>query len=302
MKRKFIFNPGSFIGKKNKLKDIEKYFLEKTGEFSYHITQSREDAIITTRQTLKDGYEQVVALGGDGTLNAIVNGFYENGKNISNNALLTVAPLGTGSDFFKTIKENGKFDSWQELVLNSKTINVDIGEIILDGDPSKRRYFINIASVGMSGKISDDKNKNISKCVPRSLAYLMPTIKNMAHYKPNEVDILVDNEQIHTKLTSMFIAKGKYSGGGMRFGGGVKLDDGFFDVKIFHNMKPYEMIFRVAKLYTGKYDEGVKLKRKMAKSVKVVAKEPVYLEFEGEVDIAKHIDISLRAKDIRLCV
>ncbi len=95
MKRKFILNPHAGRGLNAKaLAGLQEYFTRRTGAFDHAVASSRDAAIRATRESLRQGTEQIVAVGGDGTVNAVANGFFEDGKPIRPQSSLVVGNMG----------------------------------------------------------------------------------------------------------------------------------------------------------------------------------------------------------------
>src|SRR5690606_37093433 len=108
-----------------------------------------------TREALKSGAERIVAVGGDGTLNEVTNGFFENGAPIAPEASLAIVPFGTGGDFRKTVRIPNATAEAAAIIAANHRRKIDIGKLELTGHDGKPllRMFINIASFGVSGHL-----------------------------------------------------------------------------------------------------------------------------------------------------
>ena len=105
MKRKFIINPSSGQGiPKSYIENLKNYFIKHTGSFDFVLTKGPGDIKFQSSKAIKSGYEQLVAVGGDGTVSHVVKSFFDSkGKIINSNIKLAISNIGTGSDYFKSI-------------------------------------------------------------------------------------------------------------------------------------------------------------------------------------------------------
>lgn len=261
------------------------------------ITKNRDDITSQTRQALVEGFDQIVILGGDGTINAAVQGFFDENGPINPNACLVVTKWGTGSDYYKTVVAGSYVSDWKTLVTEHTVRAVDIGELeFKDG----RKLFVNIASVGISAVVAQMKNKG-PQWVPNSLSYLIPAVSALLKYKVSPVKITYDNSARESRMLALFAAKGVFAGGGMRFGGGVGVDDGFFDVKLFEEMGIAKGLRRLPRLYQGRYGGIDEVYSFRAREVRVESAIPLAVECDGEVYGYTDVTIRLRPKALKVC-
>lgn len=314
IKRKFILNPvsgsGKYLRKSGKLDKLKAFFTDKTGSFDLVVGESRADIELKTKEALLGGANQIVAMGGDGTVNAVVNGFMSlqqeeshgefQGNASAREASLAIARLGSGSDFFRTVIRGAKQTNWCEIVLKHVVRRVDIGKIEFLNSNKKAVYFINMASSGMSAVIAREK-ENVPKWLPSSLSYVIPTVSQMIKYKTIPATIKADEVCLNMNLTSAFVAKGVYAGGGMKFGGAVSSDDGFFDITLVDKIAPLEMLLQVGKLYRGALGEVKGITKLKVKEITISSQTPLPLEFDGEAESHPEFRISLLNRMIPVC-
>ena len=111
MKRFFVINPNAGAGMSPRaIERLEHYFRHRANSFDAVVSQSRDDVIHRTRQALRQGMEQIVAVGGDGTVNAVANGFFEKDELVHPAACLAVAKAGSGSDYFRGLTKTKRHD------------------------------------------------------------------------------------------------------------------------------------------------------------------------------------------------
>lgn len=301
MKCRFIINKnsGNGFGPK-KIAEMENYFLKTLGSFDYVMPKDRDEAVMLTREFLRQDVERIVAVGGDGTINAIVNGFFENGKSIREDAILVVTKAGSGCDYYKSVTKSGRPKSWMELVTSGTVRHVDVGRIQFADGSREDRYFVNVASVGMTADIVKSKEER-SSLVPRPLRYIVPTIGCLFSSKPHRMEIKTDSEKISVEALTVSIAKGAYAGGGMQFGLDVLLDDGQFEITIFEKTNPAGMAFKLGKLYSGDYLNVKGIRKLKTARIEFSSPEAVQCEFDGEAYGTTDLVITLLPKALRVC-
>ncbi len=251
--------------------------------FDEAITRGPGDATRLAREALRAGAERVVALGGDGTTNEVMNGFFEAGQPIAPDAALGLLPYGTGGDFRKTAGISKDFDQAVAVLGADRRRTIDVGRIDHAGGV---RMFINIASFGMSGVV--DRMVNTSKKRFGKLSYLAATTRGMWRYDNQRVRITFDGvaaDALEMTINTVAIANGKYFGGGMLMAPDAELDDGYFDVVAIGDLGMVDMILSSPSLYKGTHlhNKGVSARR--AKTVLAEPASPgdvVELDVDGE--------------------
>ncbi|MFQ5632045.1 MAG: diacylglycerol/lipid kinase family protein, partial [bacterium] len=151
-----IINPTAANGKASKVWQQYNASLKTQGILcSEFITEAPGHGISFSKQALMQGCELILAVGGDGTLNEVANGFFDNGKLINPDATLGIVPKGTGTDFVRTLNVPKTSDALAKCILKNQTRKIDVGRLAchsFDGQPITR-YFINVADVGYGGAL-----------------------------------------------------------------------------------------------------------------------------------------------------
>ena len=272
-------------------KGIHRRLEDAYPHMSLGITQRRGDATALVRQALREGHHEIIAVGGDGTINEAVNGFFNANGPIAPDAVFGFVTSGTGGDFRKTF---GIAPGYEAAIARLKTAQikpVDVGRVNClsnKGEPT-HRYFINIASFGMSGVIVDKVNRaRIAKLFGGSFAFAFHSAVGMLGYKNRTVRIRIDGtfDEIDT-ISTVAIANGQYFGGGMRVAPNAKTDDGAFDVVIMSGTSKSQALSDMKLIYTGEHlnNPAVRVFRSEKIMVVPVAEtrhRPVLIEVDGE--------------------
>lgn len=252
-------------------------------------TTERGDATSLVRRALDDGHMEIVAIGGDGTINEAVNGFFDADGSVAPDAVFAFVTNGTGGDFRKTFGvTEGSAAAIERLKLASVR-PIDVGRISCvscDGEPVSR-YFVNIASFGLSGIIVERVNRaRIAKLFGGTFAFGFHSVLAMLTYQERMVRIRVDGDYDEiAAIATVAIANGQYFGGGMRVAPDAQPDDGWFDVIIMGGGRRSASDLKL--LYTGEHVNmpGVRSlrgRKVMAAPVAETGGHPVFIEVDGE--------------------
>ena len=130
MKTTVIVNPQAGNGRTGKIwPQIESALINSIGSFQTKQTSCRGDAIHLTRQVLDEGTGRIVAIGGDGHLNEVLNGFIENDVPVNPEARLSFVMTGTGCDFQRSFDISGKWQATSEKLKDAQVRKIDIGKV-----------------------------------------------------------------------------------------------------------------------------------------------------------------------------
>ncbi len=301
MKRIFVVNPkaGRGIGPRQ-MQMLEDFFRQRGEPFDAAIASSRTDTVEQTRKSLRAGADQIVAVGGDGTLNAVANGFFEDGHPVRREATLAIARMGSGSDYFRGMCQEHAHD-WRDIVLKHTARPVDVVVVHRPGDPRQEPlYLLNMLGVGMSAEVVRRKQR-LPTWLPRSLRYFVPTLPNLFYARVARIRLEADGQAFEDDAVAVFVAKGTFAGGGMRFGGGVSLDDGQLDVTVVRPMSPWTMLVKTPKLYSGNFAGDPAIEKLKASRLRVTAEPALPAEFDGEFHDGTPLEISVLPRAIQVC-
>src|SRR5438128_412398 len=198
------------------------------------------------RSAVADGATLVVAVGGDGTLNEVVNGVAETGV-----ALATI-PLGTGMDFGRTYGIPTMFDDAVRVALDGETRTIDAGRVhyrTWAGDAAER-WFANVGSVGMSGAVAQRAN-GMSKALGGKVTFFYALTREFLVWKNTEVTVRCDDAERRGRMHDVIVANGQYHGGAMWLAPEARADDGRFDVVLIGDVTKLDFVTAGPKLHKG---------------------------------------------------
>ncbi|MBI4829685.1 MAG: NAD(+)/NADH kinase, partial [Nitrospinae bacterium] len=207
MIRTFIINPRAGRGlAPADIAAMEARF-RPLGPAEFIIPASREETSAATRAALMKGADQIIAVGGDGTVNAVVNGFFENGVPVKPEARLAVSCSGSGCDYYASITKAAPGTDWRELVACHGVRWVDVGRIRFANAAYGERIFINMASAGMIADVVI-KRERWNGCLPDWLAYTIPSAMSLFTFRPRAMEIVVDGEARRLEALAGSVSKG----------------------------------------------------------------------------------------------
>ncbi len=271
-------------------------------QIDFEYTTEPGDATQVTQRILKEGYTHIIAVGGDGTMNEVVNGFFSNGQLINTEAELAIFSHGTGGDLIRTLQITRGIEGFLEVLRKGQKRLIDVGEVhFLDENLLQtNRYFLNVADVGLGGETVARVNKQ-SKLLGGKLSFLIGSVISILSYRNKVMSCEIDGELIFEgRLNSIMVANGRYIGGGMMIAPHAELDDGLFDVVCLGDFSTLMLLRHIPKLYKGTHLEipGVTVHR--GSSVIIKTLEKALLDIDGEQPGQAPLKFSLHPKALCL--
>lgn len=263
-------------------KIIEAEFQER---FDLVFTRGPLHATELARQHLQRGYEMIIAVGGDGTINEAVNGFFEKGKNLFPQAVLGILSAGSGGDFPKTLGWDRDLSRGARRLRGTRTRTVDVGRATfqnLQGD-KETRYFLNVADFGSGGAVVEKVNRT-SKVLGGSLSFLWGILSTLLRYKNKEIRFTIDRgEERSAILNNLIVANGKYYGGGLRSAPDAAIDDGLFQFVAIGDVTFPEIVWNLPRFRRGTHLAHPKIESYTGRRLSATSVEPVFIEMDGEL-------------------
>jgi YegS/Rv2252/BmrU family lipid kinase len=237
---------------------------EVLSQFPGHLGRAAADA----------GDSLLVVIGGDGTVNEVVNGI------AGTDAEVAVLPCGTGEDFGRTHGIPSNFDDAVRVALGGRARTIDLGRVELDSGAS--RYFANVGSAGMSGAVARRANAMTKRLGGRATFFYALTREFLAWQNTRVTVELDDGVRREGAMHDVIVANGNWHGGGMRLAPDARQDDGTFDVVTIGDVNKLDFLTTAPKLYSGRYLSHPKVELLPSSSVAIDAAEPLPLEVDGE--------------------
>jgi diacylglycerol kinase (ATP) len=287
VKTTVIINPYAGNGRTEKLwPDIEIALKQSIGSFQTEQTACQGDAVLLTRKALEDGTTRIVAVGGDGHLNEVLNGFIQNDVQLNPQATLSFVMSGTGCDFQRSLGISGKWQTAVEKLKDAPIREIDVGKVSYTAaDKTKQiRYFDNIASFGLSGAVDHYiDNSRLGNFLGGTMLFLWATIKTVFTHPNQTILYSIDDgpqEEICTRLG--LLANGRYFGGAMHAAPQAELDDGLLDLLMLKEISLAKFLWHLPKIYRGTHLELPEIYFRKVRKFTAISSEQVILDIDGE--------------------
>jgi diacylglycerol kinase (ATP) len=233
-------------------------------DFPGHLGQAAGDA----RDSL------LVVVGGDGTVNEVVNAVAGTDTEIA------VLPCGTGQDLMRSQGIPSGFDDAVRVALDGATRTIDLGRVELAGGES--RYFANVGSGGMSGAVARRANAMTKRLGGKATFFYALTREFLAWQNTRVTVSLDDGVSREGAMHDVIVANGRWHGGGMKLAPDARQDDGLFDVVLIGDVNKLDFLTTASKLYSGRYLSHPKVELLRSATVSIEAADPLPLEVDGE--------------------
>ena len=287
MKTIVIVNPQAGNGRTEKIwPNIESALEKSIGSFEVLETTCRGDATDLSRRILAVDTARIVAVGGDGHLNEVLNGFIENDLPVNPEARLSFVMSGTGCDFQRSLGISGKWQNAVAKLKDAKVRKIDVGKVTYTAEDKtqKIRYFDNIASFGLSGAVDHClEYSRLRNYLGGSPLFLWATIKTVFTHPNQGIRFRIDDgpeEEICSRLG--LLANGRYFGGAMHAAPEAELDDGLLDLLMLKEISVAKFLWHLPKIYKGTHLKIPEIFFQKVRKFTAESSEQVILDIDGE--------------------
>lgn len=300
-----VVNPASAGGRTGDRWQAGARILRELGvEHDVHITTEPGSATDAVRSALRAGARRVVAVGGDGTMNEVINGFFdESGAALGDSPALCVVTSGSGGDFGRTASLPRTQLAALRALQSGSTRAIDAGRI--DFDDGTRRFFLNVADCGIGGEVVARVNRSRYKGggARGSAVFLAASLAALLDYRARPVRVTVDGDVLERTVQSVVVANGAFFGGGMRIAPDAQLDDGLFDVVIVGSAGRWRSIAAMPSLYRGTHVRRAEVDVRRGRQVRIEHLDrPLLFDVEGEQVGTTGATLTCLPGAVRLCV
>lgn len=280
----FVINPVSGKGSGLKTwKRLKPKLAEAGIAYSFHISDYHKHAIKLVKQAYNKGFRNFIGLGGDGTLNEMLNGvFQEADTNNASDCLLGLLPIGTGNDWVRSQDEPLRLTTVVQKLQHPTITPFDVGLVELDGGKIKQ-YYLNVAGAGLDGQVVDEIARKAAKGNVGKLAYFSGLIKALFTYNAPQCRVVADQKILFTGKPFVITAsKGRYFGGGMQISPEAKCNSGTLDITLVEKVPKRDVFVQLPKLFTGKIYQVPFVQKAKANSIEITAEQALAIQADGE--------------------
>jgi diacylglycerol kinase (ATP) len=277
-----IANPRAGRGRVGEeLPELERQLLAHRLAHRILETEGPGHATELARTALAEGIRFVVAVGGDGTVQEVVNGMVDQDRPVAADAVLGVVAAGSGSDFVRTFGLPGDAARAVRHLEGDRLYRIDVIRAeFRDGEDRRRRYVPNIAEVGLGAEVVRRAQR-----LPRRLGrsrYFWGFWLSVGRYRPCPVRVGVDRKSFDGVANNVVVANCQFYGGGMKISPRSYPGDGLIDVQISTGPKS-EAFTLLPKIYRGEHVPHPHIKEMRGREIRVDAERPLPVEGDGEV-------------------
>jgi len=285
-----VLNPRAAAGRAGQRVDELRRAVDRAFEHGQvWVSEGPGHATELAAKAIGDGADIVAAVGGDGTCNEVVNGFFDGDRPRRRTAIFTVIPWGTGSDLQKSVRAPGTLEDALWVASTGMTLPTDVGHVRFvdsEGDPGER-IFINVAGFGANGDVVHRAN-TASKRFGGRVTFFQATLTSLLEFDPPRVSVRWKGPEgdgaWNGTLLSAFVANGHFCGGGMNVGKGGSMHDGLFDLTLLPTKGRVRNVTHSWRLYDGSVWRVPGARRVYCSELEATSESgaPVLLDVDGE--------------------
>ncbi len=249
------------------------------------MTRALGQATQLAREAVDQGCRRLVAVGGDGTVNEVLNGLFENGVSLDGSIALGIVPLGSGCDLARTLGIAAESSPALRSSPPHRIMKMDAGRVDFTDLEGRRRtrLFLNIADLGAGGLVVE-KASRAPAILGRRPNYLWGILTAALSYRARRVTMAIDDgPPVELAIRNIIVANGRYFGRGFLAAPQARMDDGLFDVVNIGDFGTVEALWSVPRLRRGTHMGHPKVSHFRGRKVEVHSEERVLLEMDGDL-------------------
>jgi diacylglycerol kinase (ATP) len=287
-----IVNPKSASGStRDKWSGVAADLRAHFGPFAVAFTKGPGDGTTLAEQAAKDGRTFIIACGGDGTINELVNGIMNSGEDVE----FGILPSGTGGDFRRSLDMPQNHREAAVALRDGVTKQIDVGRVTFKDhdDAEVSRYFVNVSSAGLAAEvIKRVKSQKMFDWLPNEILrgkanFAASTLQEIVNLNATTLTVKIDDGEEHQLRTIAFcVANARYFGGGMMIAPNAKLSDGLLDIVNISDLTTARIVMKAPALYRGTLASLDEVKMMTAKRVEISPSDPseeILIETDGEL-------------------
>ena len=298
-------NAGSRKGKKD-WQGISQLLEERNFRYKAVFTQNRNHAISITSASIEGGYRKIIVVGGDGTLNEVVNGVYKQKSCAPEDLIIGMIPVGTGNDWGRMYSIPKKYKQAIKVIGEGHLFRQDVGVVKFNDDTgTHERYFVNVSGMGYDALVALKTNRMKDRGRGGTMSYLINIFTGLFQYKNIHFDIEIDGKHVFSgKVLSMNLGICRYNGGGLMQVPGAIPDDGMLDVTVIKGISKLLIFKHIVKLYDGSFIKLRFVDQYRCKTCRIVSRPAgiVLLEADGESLGHSPLEFSVLSQELRFII
>ncbi len=301
-----IVNP--YSGKRQLKKDWTNiYYLLKRAEinFSEQLTAYAGHAVEIAKNMVEAGFRYLLVVGGDGTLNEVVNGIYTSSISDKSAVTLALIPYGTGNDWARYWGISRKYAKLKDLLFQRKSTLIDIGKITYQSNDNQpiTRYFINASGIGFDGTVVRITNKLKQFLGGSAWVYSLAVFLTIFKLKVHKMRLTGDDKSIERSFFTLAIGNGCYSGGGLKQVPDANPTDGLLHITALEGPKLSQIPSAIKLLFSGRLPEHVCAHSFVTKRFDMEFDKKIHAETDGvEITVKAPATIEIVPQALRMII
>jgi diacylglycerol kinase (ATP) len=279
---KVIVNPAAGARKTYRRWPEIQGYLQKGGlAFDFDFTEGTGHATAIAGKAASDGYDFLVAVGGDGTINEVANGLLTS-KNAASTALGVVS-TGTGNDLIRSLGVPEDCAAACARLTGPGRTWIDAGFInfMAKGKPAGR-YFVNAAGIGFDGEVAENTAK-MPKRLGHTIPFVMALLRTLPAYRNKSIKLSIDGDTSERRVLSVVVSNGAYFGGGMKVAPSALISDSKFEVVTIGDIGKVELLRVFPRVYKGTHVTHPMVKIDRAEKVVIESGDRILVQADGEL-------------------
>lgn len=273
----------------------------------YAFTQYSGHGSLLTKVAIREGYDRIISVGGDGTNFEVLNGFLPIAQEFSHKLAMGFVPCGTGNDFCRTVGLSQDIEEVIAVLQKDQLICADLGLLSCVNDQQEKvdKLFLNVASFGLTGTVVKQLVK-IPRILPATGIYAWSTLKAARSYKKpsltikafqgNELTLSLEDQT----CLNVIIGNGQYFGGGIKIAPDAKINDGLLDLLVLGDLSIFEIISNFPRVFFGGHVNHGKVRAQSVRRIEATSSDTVLIEADGEFIGQLPLELSVLHQAINL--
>ena len=271
-----ILNPAAGGGKSLGLLPKINAELKRLGRpYHIYVTKAPGEAMEAARRFSTDGAPLILSIGGDGTLNEVVNGILESGRRVP----FGLISAGHGGDFARTAKTEKDVATAVRRACSGETRAIDAGRVTFDDGAT--RAFVNIAGLGFDALVAQKAQR--TRLPGATLPYIVAAVATLATFKNIKVRVDADGVVTETKAVFVQIANAKFMGGGFMIAPDAEMTDGELHLAVVGDLGKADLLKTLPSVYSGNHVNHPKFSHYPARCIRIETIEPARVQVDGEM-------------------
>ncbi|MCF8230713.1 MAG: diacylglycerol kinase family lipid kinase [Bacteroidales bacterium] len=289
-----VVNPNA--GRRKGEKDwgrIAELLEEANISFVSVFTQRKYQAIQLTKKHVEKDYKKIIVVGGDGTLNEVINGVYHQKKYPATEISVGIIPVGTGNDWCRMYGISLDYQEAIKIIAAGTTFIQDAALVhFYDGDMPNSRYLINMAGIGYDALVAQKTNTQKERGKGGPLSYFYNIFYSLFKWNPVNTHIKVDDEKIPANIFSINVGINRFNGNGLKQLPFARPNDGLIDVTIIRKVGKMLVIRSLKKLYDGTFVTLPQVSTHKGQKITIESKNSRKLNLEADGESLGHSPFS----------